>query len=61
MFAAVFAVANGIFYLVLGRNLWPLWKYSFPTGEQIYVSSVTGEVVDLDEEAGVTLSGPPSR
>jgi uncharacterized iron-regulated membrane protein len=27
------------------RNLRPLWKYSFPDGQQVYVSEATGEVV----------------
>jgi hypothetical protein len=27
------------------RNLQPLWKYSFPDGQQVYVSSASGEVV----------------
>ena len=27
------------------RNLRPLWKYSWPNGEQVYVSGVTGDVV----------------
>ena len=27
------------------RNLRPLWKYAWPNGEQVYVSGVTGEVV----------------
>jgi hypothetical protein len=27
------------------RNLRPLWKYSWPNGEQVYVSGATGEVV----------------
>lgn len=27
------------------RDLRPLWKYSWPTGEQVYVSGVSGEVV----------------
>src|SRR5262249_29505826 len=27
------------------RNLRPLWKYSWPNGEHVYVSGVTGEVV----------------
>lgn len=27
------------------RNLRPLWKYSFPDGQQVYVSGISGEVV----------------
>ena len=27
------------------RNIRPLWKYSWPNGEQVYVSGVSGEVV----------------
>jgi hypothetical protein len=27
------------------RNLRPLWKYSWPNGEQVYVSGASGEVV----------------
>jgi hypothetical protein len=27
------------------RNLRPLWKYAWPNGEEVYVSGVTGEVV----------------
>ena len=27
------------------RNLRPVWKYSWPTGEQVYVSEATGEVI----------------
>jgi len=27
------------------RNLRPLWKYSFPDGQQVYVSGINGEVV----------------
>ena len=27
------------------RNLRPLWKYTWPNGEQVYVSGASGEVV----------------
>jgi len=29
------------------RNLFPLWKYSWPNGDQVYVSGNTGEVVQF--------------
>jgi PepSY-associated TM region len=29
------------------RNLHPLWKYSWPTGDQVYISENTGEVVQF--------------
>src|SRR5262245_17905601 len=29
----------------VSRALWPLRKYSWPTGEQVYLSDATGEVV----------------
>jgi hypothetical protein len=29
------------------RNLHPLWKYSWPSGDQVYVSESTGEVVQF--------------
>ncbi len=33
------------------RNLRPLWKYSWPNGEQVYVSGVNGEVVQYTTSA----------
>jgi hypothetical protein len=33
------------------RELAPLWKYSWPTGEQVYVSQTTGEVVQYTTAA----------
>jgi hypothetical protein len=33
------------------RNLRPLWKYSWPNGEQVYVSEATGEVVQYTTTA----------
>ncbi len=33
------------------RNLSPLWKYSWPNGEQVYVSETTGEVVQYTTTA----------
>ena len=33
------------------RDLMPLWKYSWPTGEQVYVSDATGEVVQYTTSA----------
>jgi hypothetical protein len=33
------------------RNLRPLWKYSWPNGEQVYVSENTGEVVQYTTTA----------
>jgi len=29
------------------RNLFPLWKYSWPNGDQVYISGETGEVVQF--------------
>jgi hypothetical protein len=33
------------------RAGWPLWKYSWPTGEEVYVSEATGEVVQYTTTA----------
>jgi len=33
------------------RNLRPLWKYSWPNGEQVYVSGASGEVVQYTTSA----------
>lgn len=33
------------------RNLGPLWKYSWPNGEEVYVSEATGEVVQYTTTA----------
>ena len=33
------------------RNLRPLWRYSWPTGEQVYLSQATGEVVQYTTTA----------
>jgi PepSY-associated transmembrane protein len=33
------------------RNLQPLWKYSWPNGEQVYVSETSGEVVQYTTRA----------
>ena len=33
------------------RNLQPLWKYSWPNGEQVYVSATSGEVVQYTTRA----------
>jgi hypothetical protein len=33
------------------RDLMPLWKYSWPDGEQVYVSAATGEVVQYTTSA----------
>ncbi len=33
------------------RNVRPLWKYSWPNGEQVYVSGVSGEVVQYTTTA----------
>ena len=41
------------------RNLRPLWKYSWPDGEQVYVSENTGEVVQYTT-TGVAARAPTS-
>ncbi len=33
------------------RNVRPLWKYSFPSGDQVYISESTGEVVQYTTTA----------
>jgi len=42
------------------RNIRPLWKFSWPNGEQVYVSGVTGEVVQYTRQnrASGRISGP---